>query len=65
MECKAKLAAAQADRLLEEEMKSQSKKKKNKSNKVLYKKKNAVIFTLIFSLELVFIIVDVSSSRKS
>ncbi|KAL0682533.1 hypothetical protein Bca4012_049380 [Brassica carinata] len=33
MECKAKLAAAQADRLLEEEMKSQSKKKKNKSNK--------------------------------
>ena len=55
MECKAKLAAAQADRLLEEEMKSQSKKKKKK----------AVIFTLIFSLELVFIIVDVSSSRKS
>ncbi|CDY16395.1 BnaA02g11990D [Brassica napus] len=33
MECKAKLAAAQADRLLEEEMKSQSKKKKNKISK--------------------------------
>lgn len=40
MECKAKLAAAQADRLLEEEMKSQSKKKKNKISKVLYKKKS-------------------------
>ncbi|XP_056853145.1 uncharacterized protein LOC108833036 isoform X2 [Raphanus sativus] len=33
MERKAKLAAAQADRLLEEEMKSPSKKKKNKSSK--------------------------------
>lgn len=60
MERKAKLAAAQADRLLEEEMKSQSKKKKNKSSKVLYKKKN-------FHLHSAFlIIVDVSaSSRKS
>lgn len=38
MERKAKLAAAQADRLLEEEMKSPSKKKINKSSKVLYKK---------------------------
>ncbi|KAF8088740.1 hypothetical protein N665_0531s0013 [Sinapis alba] len=33
MECKSKLAAAQADRLLEEEMDSQSQEKKNKTNK--------------------------------
>lgn len=65
MERKAKLAAAQADRLLEEEMKSQPKKKKDKSRKVLYKKKSFHLHSDFLFRGSFFIIVDVSSSRTS